>query len=505
MSSSKHRGFTLIELLVVIAIIAILAAILFPVFSKAREKARQTQCTNNQRQIALAISMYVQEHDETLPDAATIWQSIKLSSSLQPSNLAAQTTQANVTRCPDKTSVPNGYAYNGYLSLLNMGDTSIIDPTELFLIADTKSISNIAWSNSDIDDMRHASSFISASLDGHVAMTPSTGLATWNIKNTDLLMPANAPTTMDATPISIGKGKFSYFNPKPVAWKVTSDAAGQIPAVNVPVTPNGNDGFVGKVDFTNAIAGNTYYVWAGSTSKALTIANVTLTNLTTPATAGAQLTLVLANNGIAITSGASWTCTPAATTLPGATSPYYITLPNISTPYTITGTSAGLSSSITITTDALAYASATCAFTGLSPAGNDWTNMRNATLTPPEFTGVAGLNGTTLTLTGNTADCWWASPTYLHMETVTTNLVTFSKDVQIPSVVFSRYSGNDATATIAGLDSGGAVVWTRPSQVYSTSAVIVTDGADKWIRALRISLASNKLQMDDLKVKALIP
>jgi len=54
----RTHGFTLIELLVVIAIIAILAAILFPVFSKAREKARQTQCINNQKQIATAVLMY---------------------------------------------------------------------------------------------------------------------------------------------------------------------------------------------------------------------------------------------------------------------------------------------------------------------------------------------------------------------------------------------------------------------------------------------------------------
>jgi len=59
------RGFTLIELLVVIAIIAILAAILFPVFARAREKARQTSCLSNLKQIGLAHQMYAQDYDET--------------------------------------------------------------------------------------------------------------------------------------------------------------------------------------------------------------------------------------------------------------------------------------------------------------------------------------------------------------------------------------------------------------------------------------------------------
>ncbi len=64
-----RKGFTLIELLVVIAIIAILAAILFPVFSKAREKARQAACASNVKQIMLAIQMYAQDYDEMLPFA----------------------------------------------------------------------------------------------------------------------------------------------------------------------------------------------------------------------------------------------------------------------------------------------------------------------------------------------------------------------------------------------------------------------------------------------------
>src|SRR5438045_4264284 len=76
MSTEDHRdglrrwwgsGFTLIELLVVIAIIAILAAILFPVFAQARAKARGVSCLSNIKQLALGMTMYAQDYDETFP------------------------------------------------------------------------------------------------------------------------------------------------------------------------------------------------------------------------------------------------------------------------------------------------------------------------------------------------------------------------------------------------------------------------------------------------------
>ena len=67
MRTFRNKGFTLIELLVVIAIIAILAAILFPVFAQAREKARQTMCISNEKQMGLALMQYTQDADEKYP------------------------------------------------------------------------------------------------------------------------------------------------------------------------------------------------------------------------------------------------------------------------------------------------------------------------------------------------------------------------------------------------------------------------------------------------------
>lgn len=83
---TKRRGFTLIELLVAIAIIAILAAILFPVFAKAREKARQISCVSNVRQLGLAWTQYVQENDEAFPprNATTLEDGVTPSPNFQP-------------------------------------------------------------------------------------------------------------------------------------------------------------------------------------------------------------------------------------------------------------------------------------------------------------------------------------------------------------------------------------------------------------------------------------
>src|SRR3989442_1288779 len=69
--NQKRIGFTLIELLVVIALIALIAAILFPVFAQVREKARQSSCASNMKQLAAALAMYAQDHDDTMPAEVT--------------------------------------------------------------------------------------------------------------------------------------------------------------------------------------------------------------------------------------------------------------------------------------------------------------------------------------------------------------------------------------------------------------------------------------------------
>lgn len=73
MNARRSQGFTLIELLVVIAIIAILAAILFPVFSRAREAGRRTVCLSNLRQLGEAVMMYAKDNDEVFPVNCTSW------------------------------------------------------------------------------------------------------------------------------------------------------------------------------------------------------------------------------------------------------------------------------------------------------------------------------------------------------------------------------------------------------------------------------------------------
>jgi prepilin-type N-terminal cleavage/methylation domain-containing protein len=78
-NSPSNSAFTLVELLVVIAIIAILAAILFPVFGRARENARRSSCQSNLKQIGLGILQYTQDYDETMPpayDGGLTWRAV---------------------------------------------------------------------------------------------------------------------------------------------------------------------------------------------------------------------------------------------------------------------------------------------------------------------------------------------------------------------------------------------------------------------------------------------
>jgi prepilin-type N-terminal cleavage/methylation domain-containing protein/prepilin-type processing-associated H-X9-DG protein len=117
----QRGGFTLIELLVVIAIIAILAAILFPVFAQAREKARSSSCLSNQKQIALAHSMYAQDYDETyalvqLPDLIEPTSGIptRWEDSVKPYIKGGNV--GGILTCPSASSRAYGYSMNTYLS-----------------------------------------------------------------------------------------------------------------------------------------------------------------------------------------------------------------------------------------------------------------------------------------------------------------------------------------------------------------------------------------------------
>jgi prepilin-type N-terminal cleavage/methylation domain-containing protein/prepilin-type processing-associated H-X9-DG protein len=108
MRSSKTRGFTLIELLVVIAIIAILAAILFPVFAQAREKARSISCASNTRQIGLGILQYVQDNDEAFPvgnnDGGPLSRGVGWAGPVQP-----YMKSSALLKCPDDNTQPATY------------------------------------------------------------------------------------------------------------------------------------------------------------------------------------------------------------------------------------------------------------------------------------------------------------------------------------------------------------------------------------------------------------
>jgi prepilin-type N-terminal cleavage/methylation domain-containing protein/prepilin-type processing-associated H-X9-DG protein len=223
-----RRGFTLIELLVVIAIIAILAAILFPVFARAREKARQTSCLSNLKQLGLASRMYASDYDEHVvpgqlsdaPGSNRIWVQL-----LQP-----YVKNAQVFLCPSASahssasdplgsgSIPFNYGINIHIAAVtdwHSGTTyrlpEIEYPSETILIADsdwTQDPADYGGNNSWRIDIRlgggtefHPSYFIPARHNGGANIAFCDGHAKWhNIQEHDIYQ---GPVTFTKPPLDI--------------------------------------------------------------------------------------------------------------------------------------------------------------------------------------------------------------------------------------------------------------------------------------------------------------
>lgn len=130
----KKKGFTLIELLVVIAIIAILAAILFPVFARARENARRASCQSQNKQIALGFKQYIQDYDELYPIAKNSATGLAhVNNDNWPSELAPYMKSTQIFSCPSDANASDSnkssYAYNNNLNVANessMNNSAVI-------------------------------------------------------------------------------------------------------------------------------------------------------------------------------------------------------------------------------------------------------------------------------------------------------------------------------------------------------------------------------------------
>ncbi|MGD9520230.1 MAG: prepilin-type N-terminal cleavage/methylation domain-containing protein [Armatimonadota bacterium] len=195
----RARAFTLIELLVVIAIIAILASLLFPVFARARAKARQAQCLSNLKQLGLAFSMYSQDHDETtapmylkVGDDCYRWQQI-----IEP---YCRNTQ--IFRCLEASNIIDQYtglALSYGMNATNDGtycfwygvpESAILDPAGTIFLGDSSAGSySIYWAAAEpyerYLDKRHNSGANLLFCDGHAKWRRDTKQGEWTVNPND--------------------------------------------------------------------------------------------------------------------------------------------------------------------------------------------------------------------------------------------------------------------------------------------------------------------------------
>lgn len=167
----RRPGFTLVELLVVIAILAVLASMLLPALSQAKEKARQTTCTSNQHHIYLAITMYLQDNNETYPLVSSVWNGVD-------AQILRCPTQQNLLgeNPPPGSGTVNDYLYSKFIAGKALGDVRF--PTDEIFCADAAPLdgpgdgnrtANVLATPGDLS-FRHNDGFIATFCDGHAEM-----------------------------------------------------------------------------------------------------------------------------------------------------------------------------------------------------------------------------------------------------------------------------------------------------------------------------------------------
>lgn len=259
--AQRIRGFTLIELLVVIAIIAVLAAILFPVFAQAREKARASTCLNNERQLMAAVMLYVQDNNETLMPTTNLW-----------SSYIANATTSNIFDCASKNGTKGSgsspkYGFNPNILGQALGDLK--SPAITIALADIKDGGSkltppytLSYATGDYNiDLRHSNGANLAFLDGH------TGYMT---------VPTNASCSSTITAmgaqiqlLSVKDIDFVAGSPNAAANVKISHPVPGIGTVVYDTKPYGGNGaWIDNVFSTGVIAGDGWFSWRQDTGGA---------------------------------------------------------------------------------------------------------------------------------------------------------------------------------------------------------------------------------------------
>jgi len=246
----QHRsGFTLIELLVVIAIIAILAAILFPVFAKVREKARQISCASNLKQLALGVIQYVNDYDQTYPAPPPITASPATTANPEYCGWAGRVypyiKSTAVFKCPDDPTAPSvsggvtkyplSYAINKNLLSIASGTTTPNPAADATLVAPSSTVLFIEIQR-NVADMTNPNEQNSA--DANMTGSPQDMTGTPSIAQYVTGIYPGGPTTLGLTPVHTNGANYAACDGH-VKWFTSNHLSGRGNNVGAPTCTAG--------------------------------------------------------------------------------------------------------------------------------------------------------------------------------------------------------------------------------------------------------------------------